>query len=217
MSSLITADQVSVTVGDMTLLAPVSFGVEAGQAVAVAGANGTGKTTLLRVLTGLNRPTGGAVTVGGVAPDERRREFRTLVAALIGVPPLTRNLTLREHLVLVAASWGFCVADAEERADQLLSDFEIAGLAYRFPHELSSGQTQLFSLALTLARRFKVLLLDEPEQRLDPERLQLVGGVLRGLVHAGTTLVLTSHSSALVEHVADQVIHLKDSADAHRS
>lgn len=216
MSRFITADEVSVTFEGAALLAPVSFGVDVGQALAVTGANGTGKTTLLRVLAGLTRPTGGTVTVGGVTTDERRREFRTLVAALIGVPPLARNLTLREHLVLVAASWGFSVADAEERADQLLVDFGIAGLSLRFPHELSSGQTQLFSLALTLSRRFTVLLLDEPEQRLDPERLQLVGGVLRSLVDAGRTLVLSSHSPTLVEHVADRVVHLRDPDHAQR-
>lgn len=210
MSNLISVDQVSVTFEGTTLLAPVSFGVDAGQALAVTGANGTGKTTLLRVLAGLTRPSGGAVAVDGVGPDERRREFRALVAALIGVPPLARNLTVREHLVLVAASWGFSVADAEERADQLLVDFGIAALSLRFPHELSSGQTQLFSLALTLSRRFQVLLLDEPEQRLDTERQQLVGRALRGLVNAGRTLVLSSHSPALVEHVADRIVHLRD-------
>lgn len=210
MGDLIAADRVSVTVDGAELLAPVSLGVDAGEALAITGANGTGKTTLLRVLAGLTRASAGTVTVGGAAVDERRREFRALVAALIGVPPLARNLTLREHMVLVAASWGFSVAEAGERSDRLLGDFGIARLASRFPHELSSGQTQLFALALTLSRRFSVLLLDEPEQRLDADRMDVVGGILRALADTGTTLVLASHSSTLVEHVADRELHLPE-------
>lgn len=210
MSGFITAEQVSVTIDREVLLAPVSFSLDAGQALAVTGANGTGKTTLLRVLAGLIQPTAGTTTIAGAVTDERRQEFRALVAALIGTPPLARNLTLREHLTLVATSWGFSLVEAEARADQLLGDFEIARLASRFPHELSSGQTHLFTLALTLSRRFQVLLLDEPEQRLDSDRLELVGGVLRGLVEAGATLIMASHSKALVERVAERVLRLRD-------
>lgn len=217
MSEFITAEQVSVTIDREVLLPPVSFSLDAGQALAVTGANGTGKTTLLRVLAGLIPPTAGTAMISGAVPDERRREFRALVAALIGTPPFARNLTLREHLTLVATSWGFSLVAAEVRADQLLGDFGIGRLASRFPHELSSGQTQLFTLALTLSRRFQVLILDEPEQRLDPDRLELVGGVLRGLVEDGVTLIMASHSNALVERVAERVLQLRDAEYGQRT
>lgn len=207
---MITAERVSVTLDDAELLAPVSFRVEAGESLAVTGPNGSGKTTLLRVIAGLTRPTEGALTVRGISPDERRREFRSLVATLVGTPPLARNLTLREHLVLVGASWGDDVSTAEERADGLLQELGIARLSARFPHELSSGQTQLFTLALTLSRPFDVLLLDEPEQRLDGERLLRVGAALRARIDEGTTVVFTSHSTSLVTQVADRTLPLAE-------
>lgn len=217
MNSYIAVEQVSVLSGDQVLLAPISFSLDAGNALAVTGSNGTGKTTLLRVLTGRTPPTIGSLSIAGAPANERSSRFRARVAALIGLPPLARNLTLREHLVLVATSWGSKIADAENIADRLLDEFDIMRLKGRFPCELSSGQTQLFALALTLARPFEVLVLDEPEQRLDSDRLELVGNVLRHLVDDGKTLILASHSSVLVERTSDEVLTLADASYEHHS
>ena len=99
---------------------------------------------------------------------------------------------------------------AAEHAEGLFAELQIAQLASRFPHELSSGQTQLFALALTLSRRFDVLILDEPEQRLDADRLGLLGGVLRRLSENGSTIIIASHSELLVSQVADRVLTLTE-------
>jgi energy-coupling factor transporter ATP-binding protein EcfA2 len=113
-------------------------------------------------------------------------------------------LTLAEHLSLVGYSWG--LDGPEARGMGLLERFGIGHLAGRFPHELSSGQTQLFTLALTLARPAEVLVLDEPEQRLDPDRLGAVAGLLRELAAAGSTLILATHSVWLIEALADRSV-----------
>ena len=210
MGASVRADGVGVSVDGEVLLAPVTFELTAGGALAVTGPNGCGKTTLLRVLAGLLRPTVGAATVDGVRADERRRRFRASVAALVGPPLLERDLTVREHLVMVGASWGTTVPRAEQRADHLLESLGAAGLARRFPHELSSGQGQLCALALTLTRPSEVLVLDEPEQRLDARRTAVVGSVLRALVETGTTVVMACHDRSLVEQVADEVLALDD-------
>jgi ABC-type multidrug transport system ATPase subunit len=204
----IIADGLGVSVAEQTLLPPVSFGVDEGSALAVVGANGSGKTTLLRVLAGLSRASRGSVSVVGGEPDDRRPGFRARVAALIGVPPLARNLTLHEYLVLILASWGHGLDEAGVAADGLLAELGIAALASRFPHELSSGQTQLYLLCLTLARPFDVLLLDEPEQRLDPDRVGLVCDAVRRRSARGVTVVVATHSQVLVERVADDVLTL---------
>ncbi len=208
MTAIITADQVSVALDGQVLLSPVSFALDRGQALAVVGPNGSGKTTLLRVLAGRTPASGGTAVVAGGRPDERSPAFRGRVAALLGMPPLARNLTLREHMVLVATSWGRDLDEAGRRADGLLGEFGLSRLASRFPHELSSGETQLFAVALTLSRPFEILLLDEPEQRLDPDRLGMVCGVLKRLAAGGTTLVVASHSRYLVKQVAEQVLNV---------
>ncbi len=213
MTGAVGAEEAGVALGDVTLLSPVSFEVEPGRTLAVVGPNGSGKTTLLRVLAGLVSPSSGTVVVDGLPPDERRPAFRARVASLLGVPPLARNLTLREYLTLIAISWGTSADQATRQADDLMDEFGIARLASRFPHELSSGQTQLYILAVTLARPFEVLLLDEPEQRLDPDRLTLVGDALACRKAAGATLVLASHSRPLVDRLADQVLALAEDGD----
>lgn len=207
---LVEAVDVSVTLDDVVLLPPVSLAAHPGEAVVVTGANGSGKTTLLRVLAGLTRPTTGSARVGGRAIDERDARYRRTLAAHLGLPPFARNLTVREHLTLVGASWGRTVVDAGAAADALLDRVGLRQLAQRFPHELSSGQTQLVALATVLARPFDVLLLDEPEQRLDSDRLGLVGELLAEHVDRGATLVVASHSAVLTEALADRVVPLDE-------
>ncbi|WP_114907850.1 ABC transporter ATP-binding protein [Ornithinimicrobium murale] len=211
MSPVIVAEDIGVAIApDEVLLPPVSFQLETGSALAVVGPNGAGKTTLLRVLAGLIAPTSGLVSVAGASIEERNPVFRRRVAALIGMPPLARDLTVREHLVLVATSWGTPADHAQEQSDALLTSFDLARLGRRFPHELSSGQVQLFSIALTLARPFNLLVVDEPEQRLDRHRLGLVTAALQAHVRAGTTLVFATHSADLVEQLANQVLEVGD-------
>ncbi|MBU4214718.1 MAG: ATP-binding cassette domain-containing protein, partial [Actinobacteria bacterium] len=129
MTGTVSAGGVGVALGGVTLLSPVSFEVGAGRTLAVIGPNGSGKTTLLRVLAGQVSPSTGTVVVDGLPPDERRPAFRSTVASLLGVPPLARNLTLREYLTLIAISWGTGADQAAKRADDLLGEFGIARLA----------------------------------------------------------------------------------------
>jgi ABC-type multidrug transport system ATPase subunit len=210
----VAANDAGVTLGGITLLDPVTLSVDQGETLAVVGPNGSGKTTLLRVLTGLMIPTTGAVTIAGMTPDDRSPVFRRTVAAILGQPPFARNLTLREHMILVGASWGLTETQAAAQADGLLEDFEITALRSRFPHELSSGQVQLYSLALSLCRPFDVLLLDEPEQRLDPAWLQLVLRKLQAIAAGPATIILATHSPLLVEQLADHTVALQEAADA---
>lgn len=206
----VVVQDVSVMIDQAVLLAPTSFTVGSGHVLALTGPNGSGKTTLLHAIAGRTRPSTGSVTVAGAIPDYQNPAFRARLAALLGLPPLARNLTVREHVVMVAASWGHTLTESEQSAAQLLSECGMTTLASRFPHELSSGQTQLFSLALTLARPFQVLLLDEPEQRLDPDRVDMVGKILRARVELGATIIMASHSSLFVEQLADKVVTLTE-------
>ncbi|ASK66530.1 multidrug ABC transporter ATP-binding protein [Brachybacterium avium] len=209
---LVRFEDVGVVRDDNVLLLEATGSARAGEALALTGANGSGKTTLLRVLAGLLAPTAGTVRIAGRAPDDRDRRFRTALGALIGPPQTARDLTVSEHLRFIAATWGVPAAAAARRAEELLEELGIAPLGRRFPHELSSGQTQLVALALTFARPARVLLLDEPEQRLDAQRLELVIGALRARVDAGAAMVLATHSPRLLEALGDIRLHLEEAS-----
>jgi ABC-type multidrug transport system ATPase subunit len=202
------ATDVSRTIDDEVLLAPTSLTVTPGSCLAVQGQNGAGKTTLLRILAGKQRPSSGSVTFAGRVVDERDARIRRDVASLIGVPAFYPDLTMREQLLLINATWGVSRSDSPTMADAALERFGISHLHGRFVHELSSGQTQLFYLTATFSRPCTMLILDEPDQRLDPDRKEsLVRAVLEAKA-SGTTIILTSHDASLVERLADDTIEL---------
>ena len=202
---ILVAARVGKAIDGNVLLRPLDVAVAPGRCVVLRGANGSGKTTLLRILAGTMDPTEGSATVDGAAADERDPAVRRTVAALIGAPTAYRDLTLFDHLVLIDATWGRGEG-AEDRAEALLASLEIDHLAERFPHELSSGQQQLFHLAMVLGRPARVVLLDEPEQRLDTHKRGLLGDLLVNRKEAGAALVVACHDPDLTTRIADRVV-----------
>lgn len=208
---LLCAEEAGVTLDGALLLSPTSLNLNPGECLAVLGPNGAGKTTLLRALAGRIRVTTGSVLLRGVPVDERRRELRSEVAALIDTPTLYPDLTLRENLALVEAAWA---GQTQTRSivpglgAGALDVFDIAALSTRFPHELSSGQRQLVSLAVTFARPANLLILDEPEQRLDAGRRQLVADTLSAARAQGMAIAFASHDAELVDQIADRRLHI---------
>ena len=208
------AEGVSKTIGPVTLLPETSLTVAPGTALVLRGPNGAGKTTLLKILAGTLDPSTGSATIDDRPADERDRVIRGQVAALIGAPTAYRDLTLADHLTLIDATWGRDPDTCDERVDAGLAALEIGHLHDRFPHELSSGQSQLFRLALTFFRPATVLILDEPEQRLDTEKRTLVADLLVARKRAGTTMVIACHDPAMTQTVADKVIDVGGPPDA---
>ncbi len=202
----VVADEVTKVLDVATLLSPIDLVAEPGSCVVVRGPNGSGKTTLLRLAAGLLAPTTGTVTIDGDPADERRRSTRENVAALIGPPAAYRDLTLADHLTLVDATWGREARSCAQRVQHELDTFGLGAMGERFPHELSSGQGQLFRLALTWFRPARLLILDEPEQRLDTDRRVMVGELVRARCDAGTTVLMACHDPVLTASVADVVV-----------
>ncbi len=201
------ATGVTKLIEDNVLLTATDLDVRSGKCIVLRGSNGSGKTTLLRILAGTMDASAGTVTLDGEPVDERTPATRASVAALIGAPTAYRDLTLVDHLVLIDATWGRDAA-AAERAEAMLATLEIEHLAERFPHELSSGQQQLFHLAMVLLRPSRVLLLDEPEQRLDTHKRGLLTQILLDRKRAGAALVIACHDPEMTGAIADRVVDI---------
>ncbi len=210
---LLVADRVSRTYGNRTVLAPVSFRLAPGRCLAVVGVNGSGKTTLLRLAAGRDTPSSGTVSFAGEPVAEERLDVRARVAVVMDTGSHYPDLTVREHLQFVAAAHG--VPDAAEWVQWALADRNLTGSADNLPSALSSGQRQALSLASALVRPRDLLILDEPEQRLDPGARAHLAGRIAAEKADGTAVLFATHDHALAIEVADRLLVLEDGRVLH--
>lgn len=192
--------------GGQPILGPVNFALGPGQSGLITGPNGSGKTTLLSLVAGRDRPSTGSVRVAGRPANERDPKFRASVAAMLGEPPMARDLTIAENLAMVEASWGS--AGALGGAASVSVALGLDRLSRRFPHEISSGERQIFGLAMVLLRPAELVILDEPERRLDGQRLEAVIGALSALAAAGVAVIAATHSARLAASLGGKALRL---------
>ncbi|HTT50726.1 MAG TPA: ABC transporter ATP-binding protein [Streptosporangiaceae bacterium] len=197
--------------GDRAALCPTDLSVAAGQCVAVLGVNGSGKSTLLRLAAGRDRPTTGQVTYAGRVMTEDDLVARTEIAVVGDLASAYPDLTVREHLLLVAVAHGAGRA-AGGQVDRALQECRLDGHRDALPGSLSSGQLQALQLAAVLVRPRRLLVLDEPEQRLDPGARRWLAGLLSGEKAAGAALLVATHHTELALAIADHAVVLSDGA-----
>ena len=208
---LLTVSRVSRRYGDRVALQPLDLTLAAGQCVAVLGANGSGKSTLLRIAAGRDTPSSGQVSYGGRVMSEDDPVVRTEIAVVGDMVSAYPDLTVREHLELVSVAHGEGHL-AAGLVDRALAECRLEGHARALPGSLSSGQLQALQLATVLVRPLRLMVLDEPEQRLDPAARRWLGGLLRAEKEAGAAVLLATHHTELAAAVADHVIVLSDGA-----
>ncbi|MBV1850825.1 ABC transporter ATP-binding protein [Catellatospora tritici] len=189
------ASGVSVRLGSRTVLDRLDLTVDEGEIVALSGVNGTGKSTLLRCLSGLLSPTAGTISVWGAPPDAGPGFWRA-VGLVAEEPAWYPGLTAREHLDLVRLTHE-PLAEPLASVAEVLELFELVGHADASPLTLSSGQRQRLALAAVWVRPSRLLLLDEPERKLDQRFRGVVAGMLRAYADGGGTVVVATHDPGL--------------------
>ncbi|BAJ26182.1 MULTISPECIES: ABC transporter ATP-binding protein [Kitasatospora] len=199
---------VSRSYGGREVLHPVDLELAAGECVALLGHNGSGKSTLLRIAAGRDLPTRGTVRFDGLPMDENDPRIRARVAVVGDTVAHYPDLTVREHLMLVAVAHG--VAGAAAWVDNVLANRSLTERADALPSALSSGQLQALLLACALVRPRDLLLLDEPEQRLDPEARRRLVELLTVELADGVAVLLVTHHTDLALQVADRAVLLED-------
>ena len=192
--------------GETIVLDGVDLDLAPGEAVALTGPNGSGKSTLLRCVLGSEEPTSGTVELDGRPLDERDPRVRSALAVVMDDQDFFPDLSVVEHLDLLARAHR--MADADALVDDVLGQVGLVGQAGQLPGTLSSGQLRRLALAAARVRPRPVLLLDEPEQRLDTEGLEWLGRRLQREKAEGLAVLFASHSPRLVELVADRSLEL---------
>jgi len=184
--------------GAREILCGVDFEVKRGEMAALMGLSGSGKTTVLRVVAGLEDSFEGAVTAEKVGMVFQFHYLFEHLSALA-------NVMLAPIHVL-----GIGSAQAQARAQGLLDQLGVGHRAQALPRELSGGEAQRVAIARALAVDPPLLLLDEPTASLDPARQKELGKTLRGLAAQGRTLLFTSHDDDFVGDYATRVLVLAE-------
>ena len=203
---MIVASGLELRAGARLLLSDVSFRVGPGDRVGLVGRNGAGKSTILRMLIGATRPDGGRIEFEGTRMSETDPTIRRGVATVIDDLDFFPDLSVVEHLDLLARAHG--VPDPEAIVDEVLEEVQLVPQSGQLPGTLSSGQRRRLALATAFVRPRKLLVLDEPEQRLDVEGVAWLAARLKAERERGLAIVMASHEPHLVDQVATRRVRL---------
>jgi tungstate transport system ATP-binding protein len=179
------------------IIQPLSLAIEAGPSTIILGANGAGKSVLLRLMHGLLKPSSGKVQWKG---DARRRH-----AMVFQRPVMLRRSALANVAYAIAAAGG---KDAERTALEALEEVGLKHLAQRPARVLSGGEQQRLALARAWALHPEVLFLDEPTANLDPSATREIEAVIRAFDASGTKIVMSTHNLGQARRLGDEVIYL---------
>ncbi len=201
--------------GEVNVLKGVSVQVRQGEAIAIIGPSGGGKSTFLRCLNLLEEPDGGDVIFEGQKINRRKekdvdkyRQKMGMVFQHFNVFPhmtVQQNITLAPVLLKKKTK-----AEAEAKAVQLLERVGLIDKKDEYPRKLSGGQKQRLAIVRALAMEPDVMLFDEPTSALDPEMVGEVLSVIRALVEAGMTTVIVTHEMGFAREVSDRILFMAD-------
>ncbi|MGI5951619.1 MAG: ABC transporter ATP-binding protein [Brooklawnia sp.] len=201
--------------GEHVIVNDFNLTVQAGEAVALTGRNGSGKSTVLRCVIGADRPSEGRVEVFGRRVSETDPQFRRDVATVVDDLDFFPDLSVVEHLDLLARAHG--LEEPDDLVDEVLDEVQLVPQSGQLPGTLSSGQRRRLALATALVRPKKLLVMDEPEQRLDVEGVAWLGARLKHEMSKGLAILMASHEPGLVNALGARVVRLGEAAEASES
>ena len=212
MSTIVKVTDVHKSFGTNKVLDGVSFEVARGQVVALIGRSGSGKSTALRCINGLETTDRGSIQVLDHQVCDSSTVLRRLhmdVGMVFQSYNLFPHLTVEQNITL-APRWVKKTnrTQAREQAAAVLAQVGLADKIDAYPEQLSGGQQQRVAIARSLAMQPKVMLFDEVTSALDPELTGEVLRVMEDLARAGMTMVLVTHEMSFAQRVADQVIFM---------
>ena len=187
--------------GSVTAVDDISFTVAAGQVTGFLGPNGAGKSTTMRMILGLDRPTGGSVLVNGSAYRKSSAPVHE-IGALLEAKGFDKARSARNHLFGLAASAGIGTA----RVDEVLALVGLSDVGRQKAGGFSLGMGQRLGIAVALLGDPGIVMLDEPVNGLDPDGVLWIRTLLRTLADEGRTVFLSSHLMTEMELIADQLI-----------
>lgn len=199
--------------GDQEILKGVNINIEKGEKVVVIGQSGSGKSTFLRCLNRLEKPTGGSIIFEGTdltsASEKQLYKVREKMGMVFQHFNLFPHLTIRKNLTIAPVKLKvMSKEEANERADIMLRKVGLADKAESYPNMLSGGQKQRIAIARALVMNPDVMLFDEPTSALDPEMVGEVLELMKQLAEEGMTMIVVTHEMGFAKEVASRVLFM---------
>ena len=196
---------VSRNYGSRVAVRELELKVNQGEVVTLLGHNGAGKSTTLKMLVGLLRPSAGQITVRDLDVIDSKREVSRLIGYVPDQPFLYEKLSGREFLHFVGDMFGLASAEVEEAISREANRFELGEFLDQLTESYSHGMRQRTVFAAALIHQPEILVVDEPMVGLDPMSIRLVKDLLRNYADQGKTVLMSTHTLSVAEEIADRV------------
>lgn len=200
------ASRITKRFGNRPVLRAIDMRIEAGERVVLFGSNGAGKTTFLRILATLSRPTKGTLLIDGLAVDRDAQGARRRIGVVAHQPYLYDDLTAEENLRFFAKMYD--VADQTERINEVLDLVGLAGRRGDRVRTFSRGMQQRLALARAIVHRPALLLFDEPDTGLDRAGIDVLERILMEQSSASGSVLMTTHDLEFGLRASDRVLLL---------
>ena len=197
-----------------TALNGVTMQIEDGEFCFLVGASGSGKSTIIKLITGELKPTSGTVHVNGYSLERIRRREIPYLRRTVGVVfqdfRLIEKMTVYENVAFAMRVVGAKEREIKERVPYVLELVGLENKANRHPNEMSGGEQQRLAIARALVNNPSTIIADEPTGNLDPERSFEIMALLQEINNLGTTVLVVTHDMKMVERFAKRVISIDD-------
>ncbi|EKB58364.1 ABC transporter ATP-binding protein [Falseniella ignava] len=183
--------------------------LDPGEVVSLIGLNGAGKSTLLKTILGLIQPLEGEVLLNGISLLDDQMSYAGSIGYIPETPILYEELTLREHLEMVALGYQLPLGLIMERAQPMLEKFRLADKLDWFPTHFSKGMKQKVMIICAFVTDATIFIIDEPFLGLDPVGIQDLMNLMRQRAKAGATILFTTHVLSMADQLADRYLLMR--------
>jgi cell division transport system ATP-binding protein len=207
-------DGVTKRFGKRTVLDNIELEIKPGEFVSIVGPSGAGKTTLVKLILGAQKPSEGVIfmhdqDIAAFDHDELQ-QYRRNIGTVFQDYQLLPNKTVFENVAFALEACDYSLPQIMELVPAALEALNLVHLQNQFPHELSGGEAQRVALARATVHKPKLILADEPTGNLDFENAKNVLKELMKINMNGVTVLLTTHNKPLVDLIGQKVVHLQD-------
>ena len=197
------------TFDELKAVDDVSVTIKKGEIFSLIGPNGSGKTTIIKVIAGLLQPTGGKVVVYGSNISEDPIKSKSQIGYIPDEPTVWASMTGEEFLHFTGALFGISNEARAKKISELLSLFKLEGIEKNYFENYSRGNKQKFTIIAALLHSPKILLIDEPIVGLDPHSAEIAKNTFREFANDGGLILMATHTLTVAEEISDRIGVLK--------